>query len=187
MTLNWTPEIYMKAWEFATIAHAGQTYGSKKEGYKIEYIHHIGAVAMEMIYALQQSPNRFNESLAIQCALLHDTIEDTQVTYENIVKDFGIEVGNGVLALTKDDKIDATEMKMADSLNRIKQQPPEIAMVKMADRICNLDHPPYYWNKQKISNYCNEATMILANLREANLFLSERLSNKIALYQKFFI
>lgn len=77
--MNWNQDIYIKAWDFATIAHHGQTYGGPKEGQRIEYINHIGSVAMELIWALSQTTD-IDGSLAIQCALLHDTIEDTAVT-----------------------------------------------------------------------------------------------------------
>jgi guanosine-3',5'-bis(diphosphate) 3'-pyrophosphohydrolase len=38
---------------------------------------------------------------------------------------------------------------MADSLNKIKRMGKEIACVKMADRITNLQQPPDYWKKEK--------------------------------------
>ena len=43
-----------------------------------------------------------DRSLAIQLALLHDTIEDTKTTYEEIQNLFGSIVADGVKALTKD-------------------------------------------------------------------------------------
>ena len=42
MTNLWDPEIYLKAWHFATRAHDGQTYGGPEEGMRVAYINHIG-------------------------------------------------------------------------------------------------------------------------------------------------
>ena len=46
---SWCPEIFSRAWNFATIAHHGQSYGGIEEGTRIDYINHIGSVAMEII------------------------------------------------------------------------------------------------------------------------------------------
>jgi (p)ppGpp synthase/HD superfamily hydrolase len=146
---NWSVDIYNKAWFFATVAHQGQTYGGPFAGMQIDYINHIGSVAIEILWTLNHSSAQYNVNLAIQCALLHDVLEDTKYTYKDIDERFGTEVANGVLALTKNKNIESREEKMLDSLTRIKQQPSEVWMVKLADRITNLYHPPYYWNNAK--------------------------------------
>ncbi|WP_271764815.1 HD domain-containing protein [Aquimarina algiphila] len=181
----WSPDIYAKAWEFATLAHQEQTYGGKTEGIKINYINHIGSVAMEVMNAIQLSSHHIDSNLAIQCALLHDIIEDTKFTYNDIKNKFGQNVADGVLALTKNEDISSKNLMMIDSLNRIKQQPHEVWMVKMADRICNLYHPPYYWNNKKINSYREEAKTIFNNLNIANETLANRLDNKIKDYESF--
>ena len=66
---RWSPELFKKAWNFATIAHHGQTYGGHETGMKIDYINHIGSVAMEVIWALGASPD-YDADLAVQCAIL---------------------------------------------------------------------------------------------------------------------
>jgi len=183
-TNNWSQDIYVKAWDFATIAHHGQTYGGPAEGQRIDYINHIGSVAMELIWALHSS-TQLNGDLGIQCALLHDTIEDTEVTYDNIKSEFGSEVANGVLALTKNETLSTKREQMLDSLLRIKEQPIEVWMVKLADRITNLSAPPAYWDKEKRINYREEAILILNELGPANKLLSERISQRIEDYTKF--
>ena len=40
-----------------------------------------------------------NSDLAVQCALLHDTIEDTDVTYDGVLAEFGTDVADGVMSL----------------------------------------------------------------------------------------
>ncbi len=197
---NWNPDSFSKAWNFATLYHQGQTYGGALKGQKIPYINHIGSVGVEVIWALStvlthttwsKPPDRcvaapeLDGDLAVQCALLHDTIEDTEATYDLVVENFGRAVADGVMALTKDSTLSSKAEQMADSLKRIQQQPLEIWMVKMADRIVNLQQPPYYWKPEKIESYRQEAIAIYDALHSANLPLANRLKEKIDLYQSF--
>ncbi len=181
----WSPDIYAKAWEFATLAHQNQTYGGRTDGVQINYINHISSVAMEVINIIQQTHESLNTNLAIQCALLHDVIEDTNHSYEDIKKEFGAEVAEGVIALTKNDKIPLKLDRMIDSLNRIKLQPKEIWIVKIADRICNLYHPPFYWNNERIQSYITESKIILKQLKPSSEVASKRLEEKIIQYHFF--
>lgn len=182
---KWSPDIYDKAWQFATLAHQEQSYGGRKKGISINYINHIGSVAMEVINAIQVTDLEIDTNLTIQCALLHDIIEDTRFSFDDIKKEFNEQVANGVLALTKDESLLTKQDMMIDSLNRIKEQPYEVWMVKMADRICNLYHPPFYWNNEKIIAYQKEATLIYETLKEANNILASRLKMKINDYSSF--
>lgn len=184
MASNWSQDVFVKAWDFATLAHHGQTYGGPIEGQQFDYINHIGSVAIELIWALNNTPG-VDGNLAIQCALLHDTIEDTHVTYEEVLSVFGEDVAKGVLALTKNASLPTKHEQMLDSLQRIKKQPVEVWMVKLADRITNLSAPPFYWTKEKKINYREEALFIHAELHLANSFLSERLISRIDSYQNY--
>lgn len=179
MLNNWSQESYIKAYKFAAYAHLGQ----KVPGTEISYIMHLSFVCMEVIAALNAEQER-DGNLAIQCALLHDTIEDTNTTFEQIQTEFGEAVANGVLALTKDNSLDKYE-QMTDSLQRIKRQPPEISMVKLADRITNLQPPPHYWKHDKVVRYRAEAISIYEALKDASPFLASRLASKIENYQVF--
>ena len=172
----WNQNKYIKAWNFAAKAHNGQLVPSSD----IPYIHHIGLVAMEAMAAIANGSVE-NPDLLIQCALLHDTIEDTEITHEDIKNDFGIEVADSVLALTKNSELPKSE-RMIDSLERIHKQPKEIWMVKMSDRVTNLQPPPKHWDKSKIKNYRSESLVIMITLGEASPFLAERLEAKISEY-----
>ncbi|ESA35251.1 phosphohydrolase [Leptolyngbya sp. Heron Island J] len=176
----WTPDAYTKAWNFAADAHWGQ----RVPGTERPYINHLGNVAMEVMRAIAATPTVQQPDLAVQCALLHDTIEDTAVTYERVASEFGSEVAAGVLALSKDLGLPKEE-RMADSLERIRQQPGEVWMVKLADRISNLQEPPRHWRQEKIRRYRAEAEMILEALGEANEWLAGRLRDKIVAYEVY--
>ena len=71
---------------------------------------------------------------------------------------------------------------MADSLARIQQQPSEVAMVKLADRINNLQYIPPHWSMAKAQAYQAEAGVILATLGGVSAVLAERLRQQIAAY-----
>jgi (p)ppGpp synthase/HD superfamily hydrolase len=176
MSKPWSQEDYILAYRFAADRHHGQKY----PGTDLPYIMHLSFVCMETIAACRHSPVE-NETLAIQAALLHDTIEDTATTYDDLQQTFGQAVADGVLALTKDQTL-AKSLQMADSLTRIQQQPVEIWMVKMADRITNLQAPPHYWTPEKIAAYRQEAIEIHTALKDGNDYLSDRLQQKIANY-----
>jgi (p)ppGpp synthase/HD superfamily hydrolase len=94
--------IYQKTIKFATLKHLEkeQTIPSTK----LPYVVHLSNVAMEILMASQNSRN-FNLFIAIQIALLHDTLEDTSATYEELENEFGSELAKGVQALTKNDKL----------------------------------------------------------------------------------
>ena len=118
-------------------------------------------------------------------ALLHDTLEDTKVTYDELLSTFGKAVADGVLALTKNESLATKQEQMIDSLNRIKMQPMEVWMVKLADRITNLSAPPFYWTKEKKISYREEALLIHKELHTANSFLSERFIYRLNTYQDY--
>jgi (p)ppGpp synthase/HD superfamily hydrolase len=177
----WNQEIYTDAWNYAAHAHIGQ----KVPGTDHPYINHIGNVAMEVMTAIAKSASLEKPDLGIQCALLHDVIEDTDETYESVNDNFGAEVANGVQALTKNKQLQTKKERMADSLKRIRLQPHEVWIVKMADRISNLQRPPAYWVKLKINKYKNEAMIIYNELKDADEYLSNRLKGKIAFYEKY--
>ena len=181
---DWSIDEIQDIWQLVSKLHDGQKYGGFNEGERVEYINHIGSVVFEVLNAVRYTEN-INTDLAIKCAMLHDTIEDTEINFEKVIEIFGNQVASGVLALTKDDKIENSSEKMLDSLRRIKQQPIEVWAVKMADRISNLYQPPFYWNDDKKLNYIAEAEIIYNELKDGNEYLANRLKVKINEYQRF--
>ena len=93
-------------------------------------------------------------------------------------------IAEAVLALTKDDNLLSKTERMTDSLTRINALQKEVGLVKIADRITNLQSPPKYWSQDKIAQYCKEAQQIALTLQNKNEYLHKRLITKIAAYQK---
>jgi guanosine-3',5'-bis(diphosphate) 3'-pyrophosphohydrolase len=173
-------DIYQKTIKFAAQRHTDKN--QTIPGSNLPYVVHLSNVAMEILVASQKSEN-FDTEFAVQVALLHDTLEDTDVTFEELENEFGKPVADAVLALTKNDDLQK-DTKMTDSLQRIKEQPKEVWAVKLADRITNLQRPPYFWKEEKIKKYKEEAQIILEELRGGNEYLENRLEEKIEEYYK---
>lgn len=176
---RWSPALFADAWDFAARHHHGQTYGGPRDGERVEYLQHVGRVAAEVMWALGDADD---PDLAVACALLHDVLEDTPATFSDVAARFGTAVAEGVRALTKDESLPDSRARMEDSLRRIRAQPREVWMVKLADRIANLAGPPYYWDAGRTEAYRAEAVTIHAALHAASPALAARLAERIERY-----
>ncbi len=184
MSKLWTQDVFNQAWDYASLAHHGQTYSTPVEGVRMDYINHVGAVAMELMWGLAADNQGLDFDYALQCALLHDVLEDTPRTYPELAAEFGQKIAEGVAALSKNPNLPRTE-QMLDSLQRIQQQPKEVWAVKLADRINNLSAPPAHWTDERKLAYQAEAQLIYDHLHTAHLLLAQRLAQKITDYAHY--
>lgn len=175
----WTPDHYRAAYRYAAEAHRGQFVPETE----LPYILHVGLVAMEVIAALRHE-DAHDGALAVQCALLHDVLEDTPIAAEQLAAQFGPEARYGVQALSKDPRLPKDE-QMRDSLLRIQRQPSAVWMVKLADRITNLQPPPPSWGAEKCRRYRDEARLIHEMLGSASPTLAARLLAHIESYARY--
>jgi guanosine-3',5'-bis(diphosphate) 3'-pyrophosphohydrolase len=104
----------------------------------------------------------------ISAALLHDTIEDTDTTPEELRERFGKKVTDMVLEVTDDKSLDkATRKRLqihhAPTLTR------GAKLVKLADKICNLRDiaasPPQTWPRSRQREYFDWAKKVVDGLR----------------------
>ena len=170
---------YQRAIRFAGERHGDQKMPSSNASYLV----HLANVAMEVIFAAPQSTD-FDLEFAVQVALLHDVIEDTPTTLEEVRGHFSEPVAEAVLALTKNELLPANE-QIPDSLKRIKNLQKEVWAVKLADRISNMQKPPSSWSTEKRRKYLEDARLILQELKGGNAYLENRLALLIENYQKF--
>ena len=147
---------------------------------ELPYYHHCYIVAD---IVKNYAENNINKSFAEILAYLHDSIEDTKITYDFLQNNFNKEIADGVFALTKNSNL-PHDQQIIDSLNRIKKQPKEVAIVKMADRICNLKKIPDFWSDQKCENYLVESKLILNELGFASKNLQNLLTDSITNYKQ---
>ena len=176
-----TQSHYQKAIKFAAAKHAEQN--QTVPGTNLPFVVHLSNVAMEILMASFNTAN-FDTDFAVQVALLHDTLEDTSTTYDELETEFGTDIAKAVHALTKNTDL-PKEQQMKDSLKRIKLFSPEVWAVKLADRITNLHPPPTHWDKDRKISYRAEAGIILHELKEGNEFLAKRLEEKIEEYEEY--
>lgn len=168
------------ALQFATIAHGNQV---RKGNEHIPYIFHPVDVANEVIYFSGLPVPELE--IASVIAILHDTVEDTVVTLQDIRDQFGDEVADGVGALTKSDELgsDSGTSKLdetRENLERLKLVPKYVQVVKLADRVSNLKNFPAMWGREKVANYLNESSLIAHELQSASEGLYARLLSRIA-------
>lgn len=173
--------IYQQTIKFAALKHSEKN--QKIPGTNLPYVVHISNVAMEVLTAYLNKAD-FKLDFAIKLALLHDTIEDTSATFDEISKEFEKDVAEGVFALAKNKGLPKSE-RMLDSLRRIKALSKEVSAVKIADRITNLQEPPNNWDINKKVEYQQEAIIILNELKGENQILEERLMKKITEYERY--
>src|SRR5580700_4505655 len=135
---NDDPAIIRKAWEFCLEHHKGQLRASGEP-----YVLHPLEVALVL------SEMKL-DSTAIAAGLLHDAVEDTPVTTEDITAKFGEQVAHIVEGVTKIDKIQFAnrEDRQAENVRKMllaMVSDVRVVLIKLADRLHNmrtLEHLP---------------------------------------------
>jgi guanosine-3',5'-bis(diphosphate) 3'-pyrophosphohydrolase len=173
-------ESYQKAIRFAGERHGNQKLPASKASYLV----HLSNVAMEVILA-EQHTDDFDLDFAVQIALLHDVLEDTPASFEEVSESFSGEIAEAVLALSKNEDLPG-DIQIPDSLMRIKPLRKEVWAVKLADRISNMQMPPKTWNLEKKKQYRQVAKLILQELKGGNTYLESRLEKKIKEYKRYY-
>ena len=104
-------------------------------------------------------------------ALLHDTIEDTQTTAEELTKAFGKNVTSIVLEVTDNKALPKAERKL-QQIAHAPHSSHEAKLVKLADKICNLRDilasPPSGWDVKRKQAYFEWAAAVVAGIRGSN-------------------
>lgn len=142
-------------------AHAGQSYDI------FPYIYHI-----KQVVKIAEDLG-YDESIIVACAL-HDTIEDTSLSYNDIKKSFGEEVAEIVFAVT-DELGRNREERKEKTLPKIKANWKAI-VVKCCDRMANIQHSLEY-NKSLYEMYRKEHHKFMIGLTDGKEFPNE--SNRI--------
>jgi len=152
-------ESLSKAYNFALDAHQNQ---KREEG--VPYIIHPLAVA-NILTELKL------DSATITTGLLHDTIEDTNVTYDTVKREFGEEVANLVEGVTKlsalEDK--ASNNSRAENFRKLilaTSKDIRVLLVKLADRLHNMRTIQFVKDEEKIIKKAKETMEIYAPLAD---------------------
>lgn len=157
-----------KAIVFAAQCHAGQY---RKDG-KTPYINHPLEV-MNLVVSNIEEP----EMDVLIAAMLHDVVEDTNVTIPEIRHMFGPRVAKFVAELT-DDKLLTKEERKRTQLAGVDSLSPEGKLLRLCDKICNvydiLYAPPGDWDMIRRMDYLHWSKAVVDKIRGTHRVLEQR-------------
>lgn len=136
-----------EAYLFAAKKHKNQR---RKNSNGDPYINH----PIEVVYLLEEAG--VSNDHILMAGVLHDTIEDTNTTYDEIRDKFGMSVADMVMECTDDKSLPKVERKKLQIL-KAKGKSTGAKLVKLADKLSNLSDlqhdPPKHWSSEEIRGY----------------------------------
>ena len=155
--------LLLRALAFAAHKHRDQR---RKDVAASPYINHPIALADVLV-----NEGGIDEVDVLCAALLHDTIEDTDTTRDEVAKAFGERIAAIVAEVTDDKTLAKAERKEAQ-VEHAAHISREAKLVKLADKICNLRdvvaHPPAGWSLERRREYFDWAKRVVDRLRGAH-------------------
>jgi guanosine-3',5'-bis(diphosphate) 3'-pyrophosphohydrolase len=154
--------LLLKALSFAAHKHRDQR---RKDAEASPYINH--PIALAEVLA---GEGGVADLEVLAAALLHDTIEDTATTLEELRANFGDRIAGMVAEVTDDKDLPKVERKRLQ-IEHAAGISPGAKLVKLADKICNLrdvaGRPPAKWDLQRRREYFDWAKQVIDGLRGA--------------------
>lgn len=155
--------LIFKALEFASIKHRDQR---RKDVDASPYINH--PIALAKVLTVEGVITDVN---TICGAILHDTIEDTETTAEELTVKFGEAIAKIVDEVTDDKNLDKDVRKRLQ-IEHAPHASHQAKLVKLADKICNLrdivNTPPADWSLQRKQEYFDWAKQVVDQVRDAS-------------------
>ncbi|ETN83878.1 HD domain protein [Necator americanus] len=155
--------LIMKANDFAARRHRFQ---KRKDHAGTPYINHPIGVA----YILTNEAKVF-DAATLAAALLHDTVEDTKTTLEEIKEQFGQEVHDIVKECTDDKSLPKDVRKRAQIENGPKHSH-KAKLVHLADKLYNLRDleraAPVGWDRRSVKEYFKWSKQVIAGMKGTN-------------------
>ena len=149
----------LSAIAFAAERHRDQR---RKDREASPYINHPIALAH-----LLATTGGIDDIVVLQAAVLHDTVEDTNTTLDELVERFGSQVA-GVVAEVTDDKALPKARRKELQVEHAAHKSREAALVKLADKTCNLRDmaasPPRDWTLERRREYFDWAKRVVDGL-----------------------
>jgi len=158
--------LILKALAFAAHKHRDQR---RKDVEASPYINHPIALADVLC-----NEGGINDENVLCAALLHDTVEDTKTTPEELTQVFGKTISDLVMELTDDKDLPKAERKRLQ-IEHATHASHQAKLVKLADKICNLRDiiasPPEGWNLKRKEEYFDWAKKVVDQVRGTNATL----------------
>jgi (p)ppGpp synthase/HD superfamily hydrolase len=159
----------LKALEFSAFKHRDQR---RKDQPRSPYINHPIIVAR-----ILWETGGVRDEATLLAALLHDTLEDTETSPQEIRARFGEEVLALVLEVT-DDKSLPKQRRKRLQIEHAPHISAKAKLVKLADKIANLsdllDSPPKHWPFERKQRYLLWTEQVVVGLRGANPGLEQK-------------
>lgn len=156
-------KLLLKALKFAAHKHKDQR---RKDVEASPYINHPISLADILC-----NEGGVSDIETICGALLHDTVEDTNTTAEELEREFGSAIRDIVMAVTDDKSLSKAERKQAQ-IDHAAQLSQQAKLIKLADKISNLrdvcDNAPAHWPLQRRQAYFEWARKVIDQLRGAH-------------------
>lgn len=149
----------------AFAAHKHRDQRRKDEGAS-PYINHPIALANILV-----NEGGIIDHVVLCAAILHDTIEDTETSYEELVREFGKEIADVVAEVTDDKDLD-WRVRKSLQVEHAAHSSTRAKLVKIADKTCNLrdlgSTPPPEWSDERRREYFDWAEKVVAGIRGQN-------------------
>jgi len=162
-TPNYNTGLILKALAFAAHKHRDQR---RKDVEASPYINHPIALA-----DLLCNEGGITDENVLCAALLHDTVEDTETTPEELTQVFGKTISALVMELTDDKALPKAERKRLQ-IEHAAHASHQAKLVKLADKISNLRDivasPPSDWDFQRKQEYFDWAKKVVDQVRGTN-------------------
>ena len=141
----------IEALQFATKMHEGQVRKYTGEAY---ITHPVAVADLVEAYLDEKGFSEEEVMMAVQVAILHDTVEDTEATMEEIESLFGPEIAKGVWFMTKTpDYVGNRKFRKELCEMRLREAPEIIQILKTCDMFHNSlsieEHDPNFWKTFK--------------------------------------
>ncbi len=154
----------LEAAAFAAERHAGQV---RKGADAAPYVNHVLDVARRLAAAAPE------DTTLLVAALLHDTVEDTETTSDDIARRFGPEIAGLVAEVTDDKSLPKAERKRLQ-VEHMPTASRRAQLIKLADKASNLTdiltRPPD-WPAERRRAYLDWSRAVIAGCRGANAAL----------------
>ena len=171
--------LVLKAAQFAALKHRNQL---RKGSDELPYVVHLISTAL-----LIAEVGGVNDPEVLAAALLHDTIEDTETTPEELTAVFGKKVCRLVEEVSDDKSLEKAVRKRLQ-IEHAPDLSPGAVLIKLADKISNVmdltNSPPINWDLEQRKEYLDWAKEVVNNCPKVNRALENHFAEVVALGRK---
>jgi (p)ppGpp synthase/HD superfamily hydrolase len=163
-----------RAADFAARAHVDQ---HRKGVAKEPYVNHLAEVALLLAEATEG-----RDAVLIAAGWLHDAVEDTPATREDIADAFGEDVASVVAEVT-DNKSLAKEVRKRLQIDQMAEKSARAQLLKLADKTSNIGgiatSPPAGWGKERMADYVAWGEAVVARRTVSNAYLEDAFARAV--------